>query len=533
LPARAATCYPRQSLDQISDSVMACERQIGEAGAKLDSPDPAVRKKAQQSIYSALGVLHAEESFLKSMSPDQRVRDNLAQIADVQDIHKEDLQKARQAASGGATPEAKPTQPDPAGGKTPGAAPQAAAGGGAVGPVAGAGAGSGGGAGGGGTGDGATPDGGGTGGGPGGSAGGAGAAGGAGGSAGNPVVAGHSADDSAPAKDNAGAAHAQKLGDALKAGLAQDPGGFSGGPGGDGMSRAGFGAAAGGAGAAGAPLAGGGSGQMLASIGSGGAMSLQAAAASGLGASFRSMGLKMGPGGSVLHEDGTPASAAEVAQLRERLASDPQALLKNPGLFDVLSRDKFDRLKSDYKDKPEQREDAFKHVGVTKDDRDFVHTASCDKDLESGCNKHTKSKRYRMGDYVSPEDLKAIDEALHPEDAQNASAGSPAAAYDGASPDEKPALAGPEPEPAAPSGVVARLGSLLARLRGDSAPERPARAGAPGRAARPAAAARTAARAAGIPTATLALYAFSAAGLAFIGGVWVVATRRRRGFMER
>lgn len=506
-PAAAADCYPKQDLDQISDAVMACEKKIGEAADGLASKDPAVRKKAAQAINSAKGVLRAEEAFLNSMAPDKRVTDNKLQIADVRDIHKDELQQAGQidAGAGGAA-----TKPDKTGGAPLENSPRAGGPGGPgnLGPAGGA--------------DNPGAPGGGPG---GGDAGGGSGSGGAGGGAagGASQITGHAADN-APAAPSAAGSHAAALGAALKAGMREDAGGLPGGQGKDlGMRGAGFGAP-GGAGKPGAAP---------------GQMSLAAAAASGFGDSFRSLGLKLGPGGQVQRADGTPATPAETAALSQRLASDPQALMRRPDFFAVLPRESFGRLKSDFASGREA-DGNFRHVAMTEAQRDFVHSQACDKSLETGCNPKAH-KAYRKGDFVSPEDLKAIDEALHPDEAASADYAAAAAADAAASASRttplSAAAATPDfdadarrPRPRAATGIAARLAALFGRFHGEAptaAAQEPSPAAAGGAPQRRAGARPSA------PAEGQALRVGSFAASAVIALLWLWSRRRKRSFMER
>lgn len=201
--------------------------------------------------------------------------------------------------------------------------------------------------------------------------------------------------------------------------------GIAGPSGGGGTGSLGRGAGAGGAGgAAGGPgaargAAGGisGTGGLGPSAGSGdpsnpaSSADLALAASSGYSDSFNQLGLKVGRGpdgrSGVLRADGSPASPGELARLREQIQSDPQALMRRPDFFSVLSREKFGDLRKDYSGRPELRDNEFKDVGMTEKQRDFQYAASCDK-LSGDCNKSAKKGSYRRGQDVPPEDLADI-----------------------------------------------------------------------------------------------------------------------------
>ena len=127
------------------------------------------------------------------------------------------------------------------------------------------------------------------------------------------------------------------------------------------------------------------------------------AARSGYAPAFAKAGLKMSADGrSVLRLDGTPATAADYARLQQEIGSMPAALGRRPDFFSAVSPEHYSDLKRGYKDKKD--DPVFKDVGTTAGDRDFVHTASCDK-LSGDCNKSVEKGTYKKGDYVAPEDL--------------------------------------------------------------------------------------------------------------------------------
>lgn len=134
---------------------------------------------------------------------------------------------------------------------------------------------------------------------------------------------------------------------------------------------------------------------------------LALAAVAGYGETFSQLGLKVGAGrdgaSSILRQDGTPASAAEISILAERIGAEPEALMHRPDFFKVLPRENFADLKEEYK-KPERKEAEFKHIELSAAQRDFKRSESCDK-LSGRCNRYARQTSYRRGDYVPPEDL--------------------------------------------------------------------------------------------------------------------------------
>ncbi|UPT76171.1 MAG: LPXTG cell wall anchor domain-containing protein [Elusimicrobiota bacterium] len=137
------------------------------------------------------------------------------------------------------------------------------------------------------------------------------------------------------------------------------------------------------------------------------------AARSGYAPAFSAAGLKLSADGrSIVRADGSPASADDYARLQREIGSMPGALGRRPDFFSAVSPERYADLKRGYKDRKEG-DPVFKDVGTTENDRDFVHTASCDK-LSSGCNDSVE-KPYKKGDYVAPEDLDSMWSALQKE----------------------------------------------------------------------------------------------------------------------
>ena len=146
------------------------------------------------------------------------------------------------------------------------------------------------------------------------------------------------------------------------------------------------------------------------------------AARSGYSPAFAAAGLKLGPDGrSVVRLDGKPATAEDYARLRKEITSMPAALGRRPDFFSVVSPGRYADLKRGYKEKKEG-DTVYKDVGTTAEDRDFVHTASCDR-LSGECNKHVEKASYKKGDFVSPEDLDSMWDALQKELDGSAEAG--------------------------------------------------------------------------------------------------------------
>ncbi|MCM2303816.1 MAG: hypothetical protein NDJ72_03890, partial [Elusimicrobia bacterium] len=146
------------------------------------------------------------------------------------------------------------------------------------------------------------------------------------------------------------------------------------------------------------------------------------AAKSGYEPAFAAAGLKLGPDGkSVVRLDGRPATAEDYARLRREISSMPAALGRRPDFFSAVSPAHYADLKRGYKEKKEG-DAVYKDVGTTAEDRDFVHTASCDK-LSGECNKHVEKGSYKKGDFVAPEDLDSMWDALQKELDGSAEAG--------------------------------------------------------------------------------------------------------------
>ncbi|MBI2385425.1 MAG: hypothetical protein HYV14_05350 [Elusimicrobia bacterium] len=217
------------------------------------------------------------------------------------------------------------------------------------------------------------------------------------------------------------------------------------------------------------------------------------AARSGYAPAFAAAGLKLGPDGkSVVRLDGKPATAEDYARLQREIASMPAALGRRPDFFSVVSPGHYADLKRGYKEKKEG-DAVYKDVGTTAEDRDFVHTASCDK-LSGDCNKNVEKASYKKGDFVAPEDLDSMWDALQKELDGSAEAGglpslattrsdiSRAAAMDaaralsyaGAGEDDAIRIAtgeGPKTAPTQISQAVASLGRLWKRASSMTSPE--------------------------------------------------------------
>ena len=138
------------------------------------------------------------------------------------------------------------------------------------------------------------------------------------------------------------------------------------------------------------------------------------AAHSGYAPAFTAAGLKLAPDGrTVLRLDGKPATADDYARLQREISSMPGALGRRPDFFSAISPEHYADLKRGYKDKKDG-DPVYKDVGTTEGDRDFVHTASCDK-LSGDCNKAIKNDSYKKGDFVAPEALDDMWAALQKE----------------------------------------------------------------------------------------------------------------------
>lgn len=146
------------------------------------------------------------------------------------------------------------------------------------------------------------------------------------------------------------------------------------------------------------------------------------AARSGYAPAFAAAGLKLGPDGkSVVRLDGKPATAEDYARLQREIGSMPAAIGRRPDFFNTVSPAHYADLKRGYKERKEG-DTVYKDVGTTEGDRDFVHTASCSK-LSGDCNKNVEKASYKKGDFVAPEDLDNMWDALQKELDGSAEAG--------------------------------------------------------------------------------------------------------------
>ena len=138
------------------------------------------------------------------------------------------------------------------------------------------------------------------------------------------------------------------------------------------------------------------------------------AAMAGYRGTLKDLGLKVGTGDdgrpAILRMSGAPAGAGELQTLRERIRAEPRALLQRPDFFQVLGRPQHAELKQVFGVKPPE-EKAFRHIALADDRRDFLWSATCAK-LSGDCNQQVLSASYSKGQYVPPEDLRAVYESL-------------------------------------------------------------------------------------------------------------------------
>lgn len=486
--AYCAECAVQQDLAGVSDAMMACEGRIGEAGAQLEDPDPAERSKAAQIIADAARVLTRQEDLLGKLAGNAdsagTVNDNIAQIADIRDIHKDEISKAETVSRRPVLPpDGKGPPPAGPGGAGPGKDAKTAAGGAP--PSGGAGSGAAGHAGAGASAGGA----------PGGRSG----EGEASPRAGQSAFSGSKAAESAVSRAKAAASGFNS---------AEDDG-LSGSAKGGSLKGTGLPARSPGAPAGGKETPPG--------------SDLAALAASGFAASFQQSGLTLGPGGRILRPDGSEASESDIGRLRAQIAKDPQALLRRPDFFDVIGRPDFEQLKNDFHAKPEEKDKAFRHVAL-EDERDFSHSESCNPELDRDCNRQIK-KPYRKGRFVSPEDLKAIDEALRPSGSMVYAAPTPQAGS-GASSGAGDAVAGTGPRGFRLARFADRLKAILGRSK--------ARPGAPSEAAPACAPADGVLGTAAVSSAPHRYFhAWQMVVLAALAAAWSWLRRPKKGFLER
>ena len=145
-------------------------------------------------------------------------------------------------------------------------------------------------------------------------------------------------------------------------------------------------------------------------------LDLLAAAVSGYGSSFKAAGLRVGLGAdgqpAILRSGGGLADDRDLAALAARIRSEPEALTRFPRFFEVLPRERFSDLKVDFKSQRRGKKEAFKHLWLTEEDRDFVRSESCS-GISGSCNPYTRLPYYARGDFVPPEDLNRIWSAVH------------------------------------------------------------------------------------------------------------------------
>lgn len=133
---------------------------------------------------------------------------------------------------------------------------------------------------------------------------------------------------------------------------------------------------------------------------------------------FAAAGLKLAADGrTIVRLDGSPASPDDLTRLRRQIDAMPRALERRPDFFGVITPERFNGLKQGYHERPELAQTVYKHVGPTEGDRDLVHTASCAK-VSGDCNKNVERPAYHKGDYVAPEDLNRMWDAMEREKAE-------------------------------------------------------------------------------------------------------------------
>jgi len=148
---------------------------------------------------------------------------------------------------------------------------------------------------------------------------------------------------------------------------------------------------------------------------------LLAAAGPYKGAASR-LGLKFAPeaGGRIVGGDGRSATPHQLDTLRREIEKEPRALLTRPDYFEVVDRKDFEGLKQTYTQDPDARQTDLIDMGPADVSfRDFAWQRSCGK-ISGDCNPHTKEESYKVGEFVSPEDLDAAIKALEEGDATSA-----------------------------------------------------------------------------------------------------------------
>jgi hypothetical protein len=128
-------------------------------------------------------------------------------------------------------------------------------------------------------------------------------------------------------------------------------------------------------------------------------------------ASFKAAGIRVGTGvdgrPQLLDAAGRPASAAQVAALKESIATEPRALMRRPDFYEVLPRRDFQALKGAFAAGEGAGDARFRHMALSEPSRDFVWKESCAQ-VSGQCNALAKEKSYDKGADVKPETLAEV-----------------------------------------------------------------------------------------------------------------------------
>lgn len=138
------------------------------------------------------------------------------------------------------------------------------------------------------------------------------------------------------------------------------------------------------------------------------------AAAGAFRESAQSLGMRAGTDANgrqiLLGPSGQPATPQETEALRQRIQTEPAALVSNPNFFNPalggIERQRFNDLKEDIKSRPDLKDTELKDLALTEKERDIARSKSCE--LASGDCNPSAEKSYKDGEKVPPKELNSI-----------------------------------------------------------------------------------------------------------------------------